>query len=123
MKAAVFPLLAGVALAAVAGGDTPSAGERAFQKCYACHSLDGPDPALQGPSLRGVAGRPVAAEPGFAYSPAMRAYAARQRLWTREALDAFIADPQHVVPDNEMGFFGVRDADERRALVEYLVAR
>ena len=97
-------------------------GERAFQKCYACHSLEGPDPGTQGPSLKGVVGRRVAAEPGFAYSPAMRAYAAKQPAWTREALEAFIADPQAVVPDNEMGFFGISDPDERRALIEYLAA-
>ena len=98
-------------------------GERAFQKCYACHSLEGPDPSTQGPSLKGVLGRKVAAEPGFAYSPAMRAYAAKQPVWTGEALDAFIADPQAVVPGNEMGFFGVADAEERRALIAYLAAR
>ncbi len=95
-------------------------GERAYQKCYACHSLEGPDPRTQGPSLKGVLGRRVAAEPGFAYSPAMRDYATRQRAWTREALDAFIADPQAVVPHNEMGFFGIPDAEERRALIDYL---
>ena len=108
--------------AAAAPADRPSAGERAFQKCYACHSLEGPDPSTQGPSLRGIAGRKVAAQPGFAYSPAMRAYAVGQKTWTREALDAFIADPQALVPGNEMGFFGVSDAEERRVLIEYLVA-
>lgn len=113
---------AAVGCAAVAPGRIPSAGERAFQKCYACHSLEGPDPATQGPSLKGVVGRAVAAEQGFAYSPAMRAYAAKQPVWSPEALDAFIADPQTVVPDNDMGFFGVTDAEERRALVVYLAA-
>lgn len=98
------------------------AGERAYQKCYACHSLDGADPSTQGPPLKGVVGREVAAEPGFTYSPAMRGYAATQPRWTREALDAFIADPQAVVPDNEMGFFGIADAAERRALIAYLAA-
>ena len=118
--------LALVAAAACAWAAVPAdagdraAGERAYQKCYACHSLDGPDPSTQGPSLQGVVGRPVAAEAGFAYSPALRAYAQHQPAWTREALDAFIADPQAVVPGNEMGFFGIPDAAERRALVEYL---
>jgi len=99
---------------------TLAAGERAYQKCYSCHSLEGPDPSTQGPSLKGIVGRAVAAEVGFAYSPAMRAYAAEQPRWTRAALDAFIDDPQAVVADNEMGFFGVHDAEERRALIEYL---
>jgi cytochrome c len=106
-----------------AGAASPAAGERAYQKCYSCHSLEGPDPSTQGPSLKGVVGRAVASEAGFAYSPAMRDYAARQPRWTREALDAFVADPQALVPDNEMGFFGVPDADERRALIEYLAGR
>lgn len=101
---------------------TLAAGERAFQKCYACHSLEGPDPNTQGPSLKAIIGRPVAGEAGFAYSPAMRAYAAARPRWTREALDMFIADPQGVVPDNEMGFFGITNAQERRALVEYLAS-
>jgi cytochrome c len=50
----------------------------------------------------------------------MRAYAAEQGRWTRETLEAFIADPQAAVPDNEMGFFGIADTDERRALIEFL---
>ena len=99
---------------------TLAAGERAYQKCYSCHSLEGPDPTTQGPSLKGIVGRPVAGEDGFAYSPAMRAYRTVRPRWTREALDAFIADPQGVVPDNEMGFFGIANDQERRALVEYL---
>ena len=102
---------------------TLAAGERAYQKCYACHSLEGPDPSTQGPSLNGIVGRAVASEAGFAYSPAMRAYATRQPRWTRESLDAFMADPQAVVPDNEMGFFGIADVEERRALIEFLARR
>lgn len=99
-----------------------AAGKQSFQKCYACHSLDGPDPAAQGPSLKGIVGRKVAAEPGFAYSPALRAYALRQPRWSRGALDAFLADPHKLVPGNEMGFFGIRDPDERGALITYLLA-
>ena len=123
MRTAVPALiLLALGCAATATGEETSAGERAYQKCYACHSLEGPDPSTQGPSLQAIVGREVAAEAGFAYSPAMRGYATRQRRWTREALDAFLADPQAVVPDNDMGFFGVRDPAERAALIEYLAA-
>lgn len=123
-RAAPLALLAAAAcVQAAAPGDaaTLAAGERAYQKCYSCHSLEGPDPTMQGPSLKGIVGRAVAAEEGFAYSPAMRAYAVRQLRWDREALDAFIADPQAAVTGNEMGFFGIRDGGERRALIEFLV--
>ena len=123
MRAAgALPLLAAAACATAAAPEasTLTEGERAYRKCYSCHSLEGPDPATQGPSLKGIVGRAVAAESGFAYSPAMRAYAAQQPRWTRAALDAFITDPQAVVPGNEMGFFGISNAEERRALIEYL---
>ena len=122
LAAAAVLFAAAACVEAAPPGDaaTLRAGERAYQKCYSCHSLEGPDPSTQGPALNGIVGRAAAAEPGFAYSPAMRAYAAREPRWTRAALDAFIADPQAVVPDNEMGFFGIADAEERRALIEFL---
>ena len=123
MRAGALALLAVAACAGAvppAGSPSHAAGERAYQKCYACHSLGGPDPATQGPSLKGIVGRPVAGEEGFAYSRAMRAYRSVRPRWTRETLDAFIADPQGVVPDNEMGFFGIANDQERRALVEFL---
>ena len=120
--AIVAAIAAALGCVAAAPGAKPPAGEQAFQKCYACHSLEGPDPATQGPSLKDVVGREVASEAGYAYSTAMQAYAAKQPIWTREALEAFIADPQAVVPGNEMGFFGIADPEERHALVEYLAA-
>lgn len=100
-----------------------SAGERAFQKCYSCHALGDTEEGAQGPPLKGVVGRPVASWQGYDYSPALRAYARKQTRWSREALDAFLADPQKAVPDNEMGFYGLNDAAERAALVDWLAAR
>lgn len=125
--------LAGVALLAIGcdlvnsaeissaeGAATLASGARAYQKCYSCHSLEGPDPATQGPSLAGIVGKAVAAEPGFPYSSAMKSYALRQSIWTAEALEAFIADPQALVPGNDMGFFGIADPKEREQLIAYI---
>lgn len=132
MKRAVLTLLAAGAaamLAAPAAGDasnqgkaSASAGERAFQKCYGCHALNDTEKGAQGPSLKGIVGRRVATVQGYDYSPAMRAYAARQPRWTRATLAAFLANPEMTVPDNEMGFFGIRNAQERAALIDYLAA-
>lgn len=102
--------------------DSPSQGERAYQKCYACHSLEGPDPDAQGPSLKSIVGRKVASEAGFTYSPALRTYARKQERWDRKALEAFIADPQATVPGNRMGFFGIRNPEEREALIGFLAS-
>lgn len=100
-----------------------NAGARAFQKCYSCHALGDTDEGAQGPSLKGIVGRAVASWPGYDFSPAMRTYAERQPRWSRAALDAFLADPQGMVPGSEMAFIGIRDADERAALIDYLASR
>jgi cytochrome c len=119
-------LLGAACICARAGEPAPpspavlAAGERAFQKCYACHSVNPNDKGADGPTLRGVVGRKVAALPGYAYSDAMRDYGADGKMWTRERLDAYLAHPQAVVPHNAMSFFGIADAQERGALVAWL---
>jgi cytochrome c len=41
-------------------------------------------------------------------------------VWNAKTLDAFIADPQQVVPGNRMPFSGLPDAKERADLIAYL---
>jgi cytochrome c len=98
------------------------AGERVFQKCFACHSVVAGETDLPGPTLAGVVGRPAAAQPGFDYSDAMRRAAEAGLVWTPEALDRFLADPFAALRGTTMGFVGLRDAAERRAVIEYLAA-
>src|ERR671912_415303 len=73
-----------------------------------------------GPSLHGIVGRPVAAVPGVDYSPAMKRFAAGHPRWTRDLLDRFAADPESLVPGTSMAFHGMPDANERKALLDYL---
>ena len=40
--------------------------------------------------------------------------------WSAQTLDAFIGDPQAVVPGNRMPFSGMPDARERADLIAYL---
>jgi cytochrome c len=98
----------------------PIRGERVFQRCYACHSLDPAETGLEGPNLHAILGRKAAAQPGFAYSRALRRRAVEGLVWDETTLDAFLADPQAVVPDNTMGFFGLRDRQARADLIAYL---
>lgn len=97
-----------------------AAGERAFQKCYSCHSFDPPPSKLSGPTLHRIAGRPIAAEPGFNYSPALRRFATSNARWTTHLLDRFAADPEALVPGTNMTFHGISDPAERRALIRYI---
>lgn len=106
--------------AAVAAPAAPSPGERAYQKCYSCHALEPGKNDLTGPSLHGIVGRPVAAVPGFRYSPALKRFARTHSRWTRGLIDRYAADPEALVPGTSMTFHGVRDARERKALLDYL---
>lgn len=108
-----------LAPAAATAGDA-GRGERVFQRCYACHSVDPAETGLPGPNLHGIVGRRAAADPGFEYSPALRALAARGHLWTPETLADFLRDPLAVAPDNAMTFFGLPSARDRADLVAYL---
>ena len=91
-------------------------GEKAFDECRACHAVDGSASAV-GPSLRGVVGRKAAVLDDFRYSPAMKR---SDITWTRQTLDAFLADPQKIVPANRMPYSGTADAKSRADIIEYL---
>ena len=95
-------------------------GERLFRQCYACHAVEPGHNTPAGPTLHGIVGRPIAAESGFNYSPALRRLAQRQANWTPELLDHFLAEPGAIAPGNEMGFPGLGDPGQRRALIAWL---
>jgi cytochrome c len=110
-------------LAAVSRAEEGDAarGERAFQRCFACHSVDPDEPAkLQGPNLSRIIGRPAAQLAGFAYSEAMRTAAAAGLVWDAATLDRYLADPDAVVAGTAMSVPPVRDPQERADLVAYL---
>lgn len=44
----------------------------------------------------------------------------RGLVWTRATLDAFLADPQRVVPGTAMGMPGLPNAGDRRDVIDYL---
>ena len=119
--AAILLALAACALqSAPDGEESVAAGERAYQKCYSCHALEPGRNDLSGPTLHRIVGRPIAAERGFEYSAAMRGFAEREPIWTRELLDRFSADPEALVPGTSMTFHGMADRVERKALLDYL---
>lgn len=114
---AVLAVSPGVALAQAANQD----GERAFQRCYSCHSVKKGETGLSGPNLDELSKRPIAGDRTFAYSKAFKTFAAANPRWTPELLDRFLTDPEALVPGNQMGFFGLRKAEERAAIIAYLI--
>jgi cytochrome c2 len=107
----------GVALAQTTDQD----GERAFQRCYSCHSVQKGENGLSGPNLRRLGQRPIAGDRTFVYSKAFNGFAASNPRWTPDLLDRFLTDPEALVPGNQMGFFGLRKAEERAAIIAYLL--
>jgi cytochrome c2 len=116
----VHSVLILLSLAAPALAQQRDAGERAFQKCYSCHSVDRAEKELSGPNLAGVVGRRAAALANFAYSPAMKKAGADGLVWSEEALERYLADPLEMIPETTMSFPGVKNAAERRTIIEYL---
>ncbi len=106
---------------ALAADADPARGERVFQRCYSCHSVDPRETAnLSGPSLWRIVGRRAATLQGFDYSDALKARGAAGLVWDAAALEAFVTDPQGYLPGVSMGFFGIDDAQQRADLVAYL---
>jgi cytochrome c len=104
-----------------AGAANPVRGERVFQYCFSCHSVDPSETSkLQGPTLYRIVGRPAGSVPGFEYSEPMKAQAARGLVWTTEMLDRYVMDADSVVPGTRMNFPGVKDDQDRADLIAYL---
>jgi cytochrome c len=120
-------------VAAVAGGDkpapaAPAASEPAAEKagagqmlfnnaCRTCHATKAGDNRL-GPSLSGLIGRKAGSVGGFNYSPAMKSVGI---TWDEKTLDAFIANPDTVVPGNTMKpYTGMTSAEDRSTIVSFL---
>jgi cytochrome c len=113
-------VVAALALAALSGtayaeGDAAK-GEAKFQECAACHQLQAGVNNV-GPSLHGVIGRKAGEIADFRYSPAIK----RSGItWTADTLDAFIKEPQAMVPANRMPYAGLADPADRADLIAYL---
>ena len=99
-----------------ADGD-PKRGEKIFEECRACHSVERGVSNGVGPDLHGVFGRRAGEPADFRYSPALK----RSGItWTPQTLDTFVADPQKMVPANRMPYDGLPDARDRADLIAYL---
>jgi len=92
-------------------------GETLFKKnCAICHTLEAGKNKI-GPSLAGVVGRKAGSVPGFAYSAANKNSG---DIWDAQTLDTYLADPRKFMPGTKMVFAGLKNPDDREALIEYL---
>jgi len=101
---------------AAATGAGTAGPPQAFNQCTACHSTT-PGKTVIGPSLAHVYGRKAGSVAGFQYSDAMKNSGLS---WNAGNLDAFLANPAGKVPGTLMGLAGIKDAAQRKAIVDYL---
>ena len=97
-----------------------AAGQAAFARCQACHTVTSGGADGIGPNLFAVVGGPVMHRAGFAYSDAMAAHKAEAPTWGYDQLDQFITAPNRYVPGTKMSFAGLRDTPTRINLIAYL---
>jgi cytochrome c len=89
-------------------------GKQLFQKrCTGCHSLDS---NKEGPRLRGVLGRKAGSVAEFSYSNELKA---AHIIWDEGSLDQWLANPDAVIPDNDMAFH-VSNPQERADIIQFL---
>jgi nitrite reductase (NO-forming) len=100
--------------APINGGDA-AAGRLVFRKCQACHSME-PGKTILGPTLAGILGRKAGSDPGYSYSPAMKQ---ANIVWDAKSLDAYLRDPQKLVPGNKMPFPGLKTDNDRADVIAF----
>lgn len=105
-----------------AGAPAPAAaaddGKLAFNShCRTCHSTNEGD-HRQGPSLHGIFG----AEAGSSDYPNFSSSLSNSGVtWDEKTLDRFIANPEQLIPGNNMKpYSGISDKAEREKIVEFL---
>jgi cytochrome c2 len=84
--------------------------------CSVCHSIEEGKNKF-GPSLAKIVDRHSASIQDFGYSEPMKNLGI---VWTSENLDRFLTNPAEMVPGTRMAFPGLKNEDERKALIEYL---
>jgi cytochrome c len=114
--AAFSIVVAGSSVAQPLHGD-PARGEKIYDRCMACHSLDRD---RTGPRHEGVVGRRVASVRDFNYSAAMKKAGAAGMVWDEATLDKFLENPTKFIPGTRMTYAGVKNAQERADLIAFL---
>jgi cytochrome c len=86
------------------------------QQCAVCHTTNVSDPSRQGPTLFNIVGREAGTAEGFRYSAG---FATAKFKWDELKLDAWLADPQAMIPGAIMPYKQPKP-ELRVAIVSYL---
>lgn len=99
------------------GGPPPMSAEKrglvVMARCHTCHAVFNDEKERQAPGLYGIIGRPVASQFNYNYSQDLKNLATVVPVWTKMALEAYLADPilflqKMLRDDNARGKMGQR---------------
>ncbi|MBR0651963.1 cytochrome c family protein [Roseomonas terrae] len=107
---------------AVAQQGDAAAGQRVYNQCRACHTVDQGGRNGVGPNLFGIVGRRAGSVEGFRYSANLRELGAEDLTWTEDRLRAYVANPKAVVPRGSMSYAGLRNETMINDLMAYLTS-
>ncbi|MGG5811052.1 c-type cytochrome [Falsiroseomonas sp. CW058] len=124
MRRLVLAFAATLALSPLAAqaqeaGD-PAAGQRVFNQCRACHTIDQGGRSGVGPNLHGVVGQRAARIENFRYSANLRQLAEGGLTWDEANLRRYLANPKDLVPQGSMAFPGLRNPQQLNDVIAYL---
>lgn len=122
-EAPVAPVAAEETAAAPAAIDAALAaeGETVFKKCRSCHQVGEGARHRTGPILNGIVGRTIGSVDGFKkYSKKIVEMGGEGVVWDDATLDEFLARPKDFIKGTRMSFAGLRDEEDRAAVIEYL---
>jgi len=92
-------------------------GKKVFKKCAACHSVKKGGGNKIGSALWNVVFRPVGSVADYKYSKALASYG---KEWSWEELNGFLIKPSKWIPQNKMGFAGLKSEKDRASVILYL---
>jgi cytochrome c len=111
--------LAFAPFAASAQEGDAAAGQRVFNQCRACHTVNEGGRNGVGPNLHGVVGRQAGSVEGFRYSANMQEWAPG-KTWDEANLRAYLTNPKDVLPRGSMSFPGLRNPQQLNDVIAYL---
>jgi len=101
-------------MALFAGVDS-AAGKKIFSKCSSCHNIANSKHKI-GPSLKNI-WRKAGSAPEYKYSKALSSYG---KTWDVAELNGFLLNPKKWIPNNKMGFAGLKKPEDRAAIILYI---
>lgn len=94
-------------------------GTAVFRKCAACHTSEAGGANKTGPNLHNIVGDAIGDRNGFKTTDSLKAIGGN---WSHDKLDDYLENPKRLAPKGSMSFAGLKKAEDRAAVIKFLVS-